>query len=183
MTFLVVAALCAFVPMLVELWISQRHEAWLRTDGAIEPPDDVIGVMTVAYPGAFVLMLAESAARSGTAAWPVTGVAVFAAAKTLKWWAMSVLGVRWTFKVLVLPGAPLVTRGPYRWLRHPNYVGVMGELAGVMIGPGPGRPGWPRSPASDGCSRGAFASRSGRSGRAADVVRPAAGRNAPVTTR
>ena len=46
---------------------------------------------------------------------------------------MASLGPRWSFRVLVVPGAPLVTSGPYRWMRHPNYVGVMGELAGVAI--------------------------------------------------
>jgi len=39
--------------------------------------------------------------------------------------------LRWTFRVLVLPGSPLVASGPYRWLRHPNYLAVIGELAGV----------------------------------------------------
>ena len=41
--------------------------------------------------------------------------------------------VRWTYKVLVVPGAPLVASGPYRWVRHPNYVGVLGELIGVAV--------------------------------------------------
>ena len=56
------------------------------------------------------------------------GLAVFGLAKAIKFWAIASLGPRWSFRVLVLPGAPLVTSGPYRWMRHPNYVGVMGEL-------------------------------------------------------
>ena len=40
------------------------------------------------------------------------------------------LGSFWTFRVIVVPGAPRVATGPYRWIRHPNYVGVLGELAG-----------------------------------------------------
>ena len=63
----------------------------------------------------------------------VAGAAVFAAAKILKWWAIATLGRFWTFRVIVVPGAPLVTRGPYRAMRHPNYVGVMGELVGVAL--------------------------------------------------
>src|SRR5207248_10781296 len=43
------------------------------------------------------------------------------------------LGPFWTFRVIVIPGQPLVARGPYRWLRDPNYVAVMGELAGVAL--------------------------------------------------
>ena len=61
------------------------------------------------------------------------GLAVFGAAKALKAWAISSLGVRWTFRVLVPPGDPLVTRGPYRVLRHPNYVAVCGEILGVAL--------------------------------------------------
>jgi methyltransferase len=56
---------------------------------------------------------------------------VFASAKALKWWAILTLGRFWTFRVIVVPGAPLVTSGPYRLLRHPNYVGVIGELVGA----------------------------------------------------
>jgi methyltransferase len=61
----------------------------------------------------------------------IAGAVVFAAAKALKWWAILSLGPFWTFRVIVVPGAPIVATGPYRWLRHPNYVGVLGELAGV----------------------------------------------------
>ena len=61
------------------------------------------------------------------------GIAVFLAGKLLKWWAILSLGRFWSFRVLVLPGAPLVTSGPYRLMRHPNYVGLMGEIAGVAL--------------------------------------------------
>jgi methyltransferase len=54
-------------------------------------------------------------------------------AKMLKWWAISSLGTRWTFRVLVPVGAPLVQSGPYRWMRHPNYVAVVGELVGAAM--------------------------------------------------
>ena len=63
----------------------------------------------------------------------LSGLAIFTAAKALKFWAIASLGVRWSFKVLVLPDAPLVTAGPYRLLRHPNYVAVTGELVGVAV--------------------------------------------------
>jgi methyltransferase len=46
---------------------------------------------------------------------------------------MASLGVRWTFRVLVLRDAPLVSGGPYAVLRHPNYVAVVGELAAVAL--------------------------------------------------
>jgi methyltransferase len=63
----------------------------------------------------------------------VAGAILFSAAKLLKWWAVASLGPAWTFRVIVVPGAPLVDAGPYRAMRHPNYVAVMGELIGVAL--------------------------------------------------
>lgn len=117
--------------MLVETWLSTRHERVLRAMGAVEPPADVYRWMQVFYPGAFLVMLASNAAALNR--WAAAGLAVFAAAKLLKYWAMASLGVRWTFRVLVPPGSSPVTTGPYRLLRHPNYVAVMGELVGVAM--------------------------------------------------
>jgi methyltransferase len=58
---------------------------------------------------------------------------VFALGKLLKWWAILTLGSSWTFRVIVVPGMRLVDRGPYKFLRHPNYVGVALELIGVAL--------------------------------------------------
>jgi methyltransferase len=58
---------------------------------------------------------------------------MFAAAKALKLWAISALGPRWSYRVLVVPAAPLVMSGPYARLRHPNYVAVFGEIAGFAL--------------------------------------------------
>lgn len=131
-----VAFAAVFASMLAEASLSARHERLLRAAGAFEPPDDVYRVMQRAYPGAFLAMFAEAALRGlppwGAAA--AAGAALFVAAKALKYWAIASLGVRWTFRVLVPPGQPLVRRGPYRWLRHPNYVAVAGELLGAAIG-------------------------------------------------
>lgn len=44
-------------------------------------------------------------------------------------WVISTLGERWTTRIIILPGAPLVTSGPYRWVNHPNYLIVIGEIA------------------------------------------------------
>ena len=120
--------------MLVELQLSRSNERRLRSAGAIEPPDDVYRVMKVVYPLSFVLMGIEGALHASVApALVLWGLAVLGLAKAIKFWAIATLGPRWSFRVLVLPGTPLVTSGPYRWMRHPNYVGVMGELLGVAI--------------------------------------------------
>ena len=134
LTVAVLATLAALLVMLAELLVSRANERKLRAIGAVEPPNDVYRAMAWAYPAAFLAMGLEGAAfgpEPGAAT--IAGAMVFIAAKALKLWAISSLGPRWTFRVLVLPGAPLVTSGPYRWLRHPNYVAVIGELAGFAI--------------------------------------------------
>jgi methyltransferase len=125
--------------MLVELRISQANERVLRRHGAVDVHDGVYGAMRWAYPGAFVAMAIEGMVRGGSSP-PVmwAGLAVFLAAKALKAWAIASLGRRWTYRVLRLPDAPLVTHGPYALIRHPNYLGVIGELVGVAMLTGAG---------------------------------------------
>ena len=57
--------------------------------------------------------------------WPM--LALVLASQALRWWCIATLGRRWNTRVIVVPGLPLVTGGPYRWLRHPNYVAVVVE--------------------------------------------------------
>lgn len=57
--------------------------------------------------------------------WPMLALVI--AAQGLRWWCVATLGRRWNTQVVVVPGLPLVARGPYRWLRHPNYVAVAAE--------------------------------------------------------
>ena len=123
--------------MLAEARLSRRHEQQLRAHGAIAPRGDVYLAMAVLYPAAFIAMGIEGARRvmwgQSPEAWFVSGLLLFAASKALKYWAIRALGVRWSFRVLVLRGVPLVTTGPYRYVAHPNYVAVVGELAGAAM--------------------------------------------------
>ena len=58
---------------------------------------------------------------------------MFAVATALRGWTLTTLGERWTTRVLVVPGEPLVAGGPYRWLRHPNYLAVVLEIASIPL--------------------------------------------------
>lgn len=123
-----------FVPMLIEAWRAARNERLQRARGGVEPEGDVYALMQVAYPGVFAAMIAEGVVRGGPERGVfIAGLAVFALAKALKWWAITTLGPCWTFRVIVVPGMTPVTAGPYRWVRHPNYVAVVGELLGVAL--------------------------------------------------
>jgi methyltransferase len=131
---LLIIGLVIFVPMLVESARARRNERAKKARGGLEPPDDVYTIMRIVYPAAFLAMLAESTVRGrGPAAIVVTGLAIFTASKIIKWSAILALGRFWTFRVIVVHGDRLVASGPYRFLRHPNYVGVIGELIGAAL--------------------------------------------------
>lgn len=119
----------------LELLLSAANARRLRAMGAVEAGREhyrwIVGLHA-----AFLLSLAtEGAASRPPAAWP-WALALFALAQALRYWAIAALGRRWTTRVWVLPGAPLVRRGPYRILRHPNYVAVMAEFVAAPLAAG-----------------------------------------------
>jgi len=127
------------VTMLAETARAARNERGLRARGAVEPAGDVYHWMQRVYPLGFLACIAEQWWRDS--AWTLVGLgglALFAVGKAIKYVAIATLGDRWTFRVLPLPGHPLVARGVYRVLRHPNYLGVMGEVLGIAL--------WMRAP-------------------------------------
>lgn len=137
------AGLVIFGAMAVEAARSAANERALEALGGRPVADPSYPWMQVVYPGGFLAVCLEGWWRGGPGdGWGTSlvaaGIVVFAAGKALKWWAIVALGARWSFRVFVLPGAPLVMRGPYRWLRHPNYVGLVGEIAGSAL--------WMRAP-------------------------------------
>jgi methyltransferase len=135
--FTLLLALLAFGPMLAEAARSSSNERALRAADAVEPAGDVFAAMRIVYPGCFLAMLAESWLRPrGTAAIGVAGVIVFCAAKLLKYWAIATLGSRWTFRVLVPRGSQRTLAGPYRFMRHPNYLAIAGEIGGFALAAG-----------------------------------------------
>jgi len=130
-TIAVITLIAVLLVMGGEAILSAFNERLLRARGAIEPEGDVYRAMQMAYPASFVIMAIEGATR-GPAPRDVlfAGLAIFGFAKALKAWAISSLGPRWSFRVLVLKDAPLVSAGAYRIVRHPNYVAVVGEIVG-----------------------------------------------------
>ncbi len=123
--------------MYVELRISQRHEQALRASGAYEPPGDVYRWMRIVYPACFFAMTIEgliaAASRPVVTRYAIVGLAILVSAKALKFWAIASLGPLWSFRVLVRPDVRLVTAGPYRYLNHPNYLAIVGELTGMAL--------------------------------------------------
>ncbi len=127
-----ITVLASLLIMGGEAILSAFNEKQLRARGAIEPAGDVISMMRFAYPGAFLAMGIEGALTGpASAGILLAGLALFGVAKALKVWAISSLGSKWSYRVLVVPGDPLVKAGPYQFLPHPNYLAVMGEIVSV----------------------------------------------------
>ena len=123
-----------YLLMLVELQVAVFNDRALRARGAVEPPDDVYPIMRFAYPAAFLLIGLEALRH----AWlyrdvVLVGLLLFGWAKALKFWVIHTLGSRWSYRVMVVPGLPLVASGPYRWIRHPNYVAVLAEIGAIAV--------------------------------------------------
>jgi methyltransferase len=124
---LLVAAVAA--ERIAELVVARRNERWSVARGAIVTGQGHYPAMVALHTGLLAGCLIEVwlADRPFQPAlgWPM--LAVLAASQALRWWCVSTLGPRWNTRVIVVPGLPLVTGGPYRWLRHPNYVAVVAE--------------------------------------------------------
>lgn len=113
---------------LAELALATRNTRRLRARGAVEAGAGhypAIVALHIAWLAAMLLAVVPE-----TPANPYL-LAVFVALQAGRVWVIAALGERWTTRVIVLPGAPLVARGPYRWVKHPNYLIVCAEIAVV----------------------------------------------------
>ena len=117
------------VERLAELVVSQRHAAESLRRGGVEYGQGHFPVMVALHTALLVGCMVEPLALHRdfipALAWPMLAVVV--AANTLRWWCIATLGPRWSARVIVMPGMPLVKAGPYRWFAHPNYVAVIAE--------------------------------------------------------
>lgn len=110
---------------LSELWLSKRNTRRLILEGAYE-----------VAPGHYPLIVAVHALWLAALWWlappqPIDGfwLGMFVLIELARIWVLASLGKRWTTRIIVLPEAPLVRRGPYRWVNHPNYLVVIAEIA------------------------------------------------------
>jgi len=109
-----------------ELWLSRRNAARAFARGGIEVGREHFGWMRALH-AALLAGCALEVTRLGRTFDARLGIPMLAlviAAQALRYWAIATLGARWNVRVIVVPGEPAVTTGPYRWLRHPNYLAV-----------------------------------------------------------
>ncbi|HUC09128.1 MAG TPA: isoprenylcysteine carboxylmethyltransferase family protein [Stellaceae bacterium] len=111
---------------LAELAWASHNTAGLRHLGAIEVDAGGYPYFVTLHAG-WLTSLALLVPPATPPNWALLGV--FALLQPARIWVISSLGRFWSTRVLTLPGAPLIHSGPYRWLRHPNYLIVTAEIA------------------------------------------------------
>jgi methyltransferase len=117
---------CVVLQRCGELFVAHANTTRLRRRGAIEI--DAAGYKWfVVLHAAWLAALALTIPAATPPDWSL--LTLFCILQLGRVWVIANLGRRWTTRLIVLPGAPPVTTGPYRWLRHPNYLIVAGEMA------------------------------------------------------
>jgi methyltransferase len=110
---------------IAELFLARRNTAALLAKGAVEVGAEHYPAIVLMHALWLASLWIFGAARMIDPIW----LAVFLSLQVLRVWILKTLGPRWTTRIIILPGAPLVTNGPYRFLSHPNYLVVVGEIA------------------------------------------------------
>jgi methyltransferase len=113
-----------------ELVLANRNTQRLKAQGAVE-----IGAghypLIVLLHAAWLLAVLWLLPAGLEISWP--WIAVFAAMQAARVWVIWSLGPYWTTRIISMPGKPLVKRGPYRFVRHPNYLVVVGEILALPM--------------------------------------------------
>lgn len=133
LTLFVVVLAATAAERLAELVLSARHARWAFARGGVERGRGHFPAMVALHTALLVAPLVEVVAADRPfvpwLGWPALALVV--AAQGLRWWCIATLGRQWNTRVIVVPGAPLVARGPYARFAHPNYVAVV--LEGVAL--------------------------------------------------
>jgi methyltransferase len=132
--YLALLALVA-VERLYELRLSNRNAAWAFARGATETGQRHYRVMTALHTSFLLCCALEPLVfnRPFQTPWGWLFLALSVSAQALRYWAISTLGPRWNTRIITIANAAPVTTGPYRFLRHPNYVAVVLELLALPM--------------------------------------------------
>ncbi|HVW15928.1 MAG TPA: isoprenylcysteine carboxylmethyltransferase family protein [Mucilaginibacter sp.] len=118
---------------LTELYISSRNEKWLLSNGAIEYGRGHYPFVIALHTSFIISMVAEYYFSGQSNQINYAFLALLIALLLFKWWILASLGKYWNTRVYRIPGSEPVKRGPYRFIKHPNYVDVVGEIAIIPL--------------------------------------------------
>ena len=134
MTYFVLFLAFVILQRMAELLLARRNESWLRQHGAREFGHGHYPFLIALHAAFFLSLILEVLfVGNGPASWWWLPCGLFVCAQVLRYWSIASLGRRWNTKIMVLPDAPPLHRGPYRFLRHPNYVAVAVELLVIPL--------------------------------------------------
>lgn len=122
------------VQRLGELQVAKRNYKWAFAQGGLELGREHYKWMWALHSLFFAAMLTEYMLLHPTMpTWAIYPLIFFIAAQGLRIWAILSLGSYWNTRIVVIPGTLLQTKGPYRWIRHPNYLAVIVEIASIPL--------------------------------------------------
>ena len=125
MTLTIVILALVTLQRLGELWLSNRNTRRLIARGAHEVGASHYPLIVVVHAAWLAALWWLAPGRSVDGLW----LALYVLLQVARIWVLASLGPRWTTRIIVLPSAPLVKAGPYRFVSHPNYVVVAAEIA------------------------------------------------------
>ena len=122
------------IQRIVELFVARRNELWIRSQGGYEAGASHYPFMVAIHVGFFISLILEVLVFERTLPpyWPILFV-LFTVLQLMRVWVISSLGRFWNTKILVLPGANVVKKGPFLFIRHPNYVVVTLEIITIPL--------------------------------------------------
>lgn len=120
---------------LVELVVSRRNTRWSMAHGGREFGRGHYPVMVAMHTLLLVSCVVEvwgwHRPFIAWLGWPMVAVVVLST--VVRWWCVATLGKHWNPRLIVIPNAPLIQGGPYRWIHHPNYTAVIAEVAALPL--------------------------------------------------
>jgi methyltransferase len=114
---------------IAELTLARRNTAALLAQGAVEVAPEHYPAIVLMHGLWLACLWTFGATRLINPMW----LAIFLSLQVLRIWVLMTLGPRWTTRIIILPGSPLVSNGPYRIVSHPNYLVVVGEIAALPL--------------------------------------------------
>ncbi|WP_342670291.1 isoprenylcysteine carboxyl methyltransferase family protein [Bacillus solimangrovi] len=117
------------IQRLMELFIARSNEKWMKKHGAVEVGKEHYKWIVMLHVLFFISLIVEVRMfeRDLSPLWPVF-FCLFVVAQYVRFWSLKSLGKFWNTKILVLPNVNVISKGPYKYIRHPNYLIVMLEI-------------------------------------------------------
>ncbi len=122
------------IQRLIELLIARRNERIVKSNGAREYDQKGYKLIVLMHIAFFISLISEyvSFGKTLNHYW-IPLVILFLLAQALRYWAITSLGYYWNTKILVTPNTSPISRGPYKYIRHPNYLAVIVEIAVIPL--------------------------------------------------